>query len=155
MRRMLALLFVAAASEPLCPSPATPEVTAEVERLLAAAAEHASVSSLCMDGDATTVEVLVTCVSGAPGAVTVRYRVTTRHSYGGECAPYPECAKPPPPVMREGKTTLVFRETPTGLLLNVPAKLPEIAMTPLSRVHDGRCSGKKAAFVPKPVSRRR
>ncbi len=146
-----------------CAAP-PPAVRAEVERLLRTAGGHATRSDTCVDGDGevVTVELLGACVIAPPRrpnvdavglALTVRYRVTITYERGGECSPYPRCAEPPPPTVRDAAASLTFRGGPDGLRLAVPAELPGVKLlTPLDRPHRTGCRGDRPAFVPAPVS---
>lgn len=126
---ILALLF-AATSEPVCPAPSP-----QLERFFTAVAEHASHSKLCSDGMATAVTVKILCAANG----RVDYEVTTSTRYGGECDPYPECAKPPPPKLTRHTITLNLKKP--------PKTIPGVELlTPLARVHDAGCDGKKAAY---------
>jgi hypothetical protein len=150
----LITLAFAAAPNP-CPAPSPARYVAEVKRLFVAAAEHASRSSVCSDGMGEQTKVEVLCVSGVPAALEVTYRVIVSQEYGGECTPYPDCATPPPPSVKEQKTQLRFVDAAEGQVLEAPAKLPGInLLTPLAKAHDGKCNGKKPPFKPTVVKPR-
>jgi hypothetical protein len=135
----------------------TPEATAEIARLLQAAAEHATRSEVCVDGDGsvTTIALASACAGASEAAslrVSVRYKVTVKPERGGECSPYPECAKAPPPRTSDESAELRFVRGKTGARLVVPSALAGVALaTPIDRDHSRGCYGKSAAFVARTV----
>lgn len=165
MRRALVatamLASVAHADTSTRAAEASPAVVAEVKRLLESAAAHATLSKVCMDGDGerTTIALLGVTVEPSRGApdedvvalsVTARYRVTVAELRGGECDPYPECAKPSPPRVTTIGAGLAFAGAPGGMRLIVPRELPAVPLkTPLDRKHSKGCDGDAPAFVPR------
>ena len=142
-------------AKPLCVAP-LPAMRAELERLFTIAGEHASHYQLCKDGDDVTVSVQLQSLCMMPTslvspiAVAVSYRVTETRAIGGECAPYPDCAKPPAPQQSSQRVTLQFASSAQGMLLTVPAKLPGLPLrTPLGRTHSLGCKGTSKAFTPR------
>lgn len=144
-------------------TPPSPSVTAEIERLFASVAGHSTHSELCVDGDGHRVGIDHVRACAAPAAagsglaVAVSYRATVSYEVGGECSPYPDCAKPPPPTTRDGKITIRLTRTPEGLKIVVPREVPglELLMGPLEKSHSTGCYGEIPAFVPKAVPRSR
>jgi len=129
--------------------PPSPAVVREIERRFPAAGEHATESHVCVDGNGERTQLKLTsaCMKG-PAAVSVRYRVTVTFEVGGECTPYPDCARAPPP--ETSNQTAELQLTPAGL--KVPASLPGVRLrTPLGKKHSTGCHGDAAAFVPRPV----
>jgi hypothetical protein len=135
--------------------PPMPSVVEEVKRLLTSAGEHASLSSVCVDGvgNTFTVKLLTACMTKQlPLTLSVRYRVSTLHERGGECAGG-LCGGPSGPSHEDALGTLTFNHHPDGMRIALPDKLPAIPFkTPLSRKHSTGCHGDKAAFVPKVIS---
>jgi hypothetical protein len=172
LRALLALALVtggaarADQSTPPAPKPAagrceapSSAVAAEIHRLLKAAGEHASHSQVCIDGDGetTTIKPLSLCVTSADAAnlqVVVRYHVTVARELGGECSPFPDCAKPPPPHEVASSATLRFSAAADGLRVILPTALPAVSLlTPLARRHKTGCHADAPAFVPRVIAR--
>jgi hypothetical protein len=124
-------------------------VVREIERLFKSAAEHATHSNTCVDGhgERVSIELLATCVERS--RVAAHYRVTVAEERGGECSPYPDCAKPSPPEVSTQSAHLDFARD--GRLI-VPRELPGVPLkTPLDRAHSTGCYGDSPAFVPRPL----
>jgi hypothetical protein len=166
MRSLLLSLLVLAPAyadqsvPPPRPAPcaaAHPNVVREIERLLKIAGGHASHSSVCSDGDGhrSDVKLLETCAlpreldAGMVRRFWLRYRVTTTFEVGGECSPYPDCAKPGPPETSTHTVVLDFGDFPPGLRITVPASLPGLTLkTPLHKKHSTGCNGDVPRFEP-------
>ena len=144
------------AGECVAPSAA---VTQEIERLFASIAGHSTASQVCVDGNGHQVSIdrVRSCrapaSAGSPLTVAVSYRVTVTHLRGGECSPYPECARPSPPSYSNGRMTIRFTTSPAGLVLVLPREVPglELYMQALDKKHETGCDGTIAAFVPRAV----
>jgi hypothetical protein len=142
-----------------CEAP-SPAVQRELKRLLATAERHATLSHVCVDGsgEKTALALLEACVrhpAGRPNedviglVVWMRYRVIVEHERGGECSPYPECAKSPPPAVSVQSVELRFSGGPDGFTMIVPVELPGVPLkTPLAKKHSTGCYGESPAFVP-------
>lgn len=138
---------------------APPSILAELERFFKTAAEHASLTKLCMDGDdsITKVHVLATCIVKKPGdpdlTIRAKYQVTVSRQNSGECSPYPQCADGGPDQLSLQELQLVWKQTAAGWLLAIPKALPGISLlTPVSRAHNTGCGARSRAFVPKPIA---
>jgi hypothetical protein len=82
--------------------------------------------------------------------VMIQYHVTLTRERGGECSPYPECAKAPPPEESGQRAGVDFEKSPEGLRIVVPAQLDGIWLkTPLDKKHSTGCHGDIPAFVPR------
>ena len=146
---------------PACDAP-SPAIVREIDRLLASAAEHATLSHTCIDGNGerTTITRLAACVQrpvGRPNVdviglqVQVRYQATVTEERG-RCQPLPDCAKRPPPSERTASVELAFSASPDGFELFVPRELPEVPLkTPLDKKHSTGCYGESPAFVPRKI----
>ena len=160
----VALLCACAAHAPAAPTapacPAPPAVTAEVTRLLTAAAEHATQSSNCVDGSGqrVAVEVVEICGVAAAGnarAFRARYRFTVQHEADTRGCGGPRDCPDMTPVTTAHEATLRFVPRAGGFAGGLPSALPgaeEIRMGPLDQEHDGDCYGKHAPFVPATIA---
>ncbi len=138
-------------------------VRRELERLLKSAAEHATYSNVCADGNGekTTLSLTRACVQhpvGRPNAdviglsVELHYRVTIVEERSGECSPYPECARASPPRESDRSFGVELAGGPDGFTLIVPKELPGVPLkSPLAKAHSMGCHGEAPAFVPRNV----
>ncbi len=135
------------------------QATAEITRLLTAAAGHSTQSSACVDGPGRRVAIdeILVCPAASTDAArrfSATYRVT-EFEEGGRQVCGPDCP-PRTPSSARHRIELSFAPQGDRFVLDVPAQVPggPPDATPLREDHDGKCYGPAPRFVALPIALR-
>jgi len=138
-----------------CGGPAHVALEAEVTELLHAATDHATRSSACVDGRGEIASVDGISLGMATHTflgvtATIAYTAVVRHVGDTRgCGRRGNCAEAFPTERTSETMTLRFRRAWGGYRLVVPDEIPGLHLkTPLDRVHDTDCHGKRPAWRP-------